>query len=58
MLELIHLEKLFGYHLYKKNKDVAMLMEILNHSSPDITLRYIGISNEKSNTSIKKMKFF
>lgn len=52
------LRKTFGYHLYKKNKDVAMLMDILNHSSPDITLRYIGISNEKSNTSIKKMKFF
>lgn len=52
------LRKTFGYHMYKKGKDVAMLMDIFNHSTPDITLRYIGISNEKSNNSIKKLKFF
>lgn len=52
------LRKTFGYHMYKKNKDVAMLMDILNHSSPDITLRYIGISNEQSNNSVKKLKLF
>lgn len=52
------LRKTFGYHHYKKNKDVAILMDIFNHSSPDITLRYIGISNENSNKSLKGMKFF
>ena len=52
------LRKTFGYHMYKKNKDVAMLMDIFNHSTPDITLRYIGINSEKSNKSLKKMKFF
>ncbi len=52
------LRKTFGYQMYKKNKDVAMLMDIFNHSTPDITLRYIGISNEKNNKSIKKMRFF
>lgn len=52
------LRKTFGYHHYKRNKDVAILMDIFNHSSPDITLRYIGISNENSNKSLKGMKFF
>lgn len=52
------LRKTFGYHMYKKTKDVAMLMDIFNHSSPEITLRYIGVSTEKSNNSMKKMKFF
>lgn len=52
------LRKTFGYHMYKKSKDIAMLMDLLNHSAPDITLRYIGISNEKSNENIKKMKLF
>lgn len=52
------LRKTFGYHMYQKTKDVAMLMDIFNHSTPDITLRYIGISTERSNNSMKRMKFF
>lgn len=41
------LRKTFGYHFYKKYKDVAMLQKIFNHSSPQVTLRYIGIEQEK-----------
>ncbi|BDC55819.1 hypothetical protein TM2_24880 [Bacillus altitudinis] len=40
------LRKIFGYWHYKKFKDVALLQEIFNHSSPDVTLRYIGITQE------------
>ncbi|SFK48930.1 Phage integrase family protein [Halobacillus dabanensis] len=40
------LRKTFGYHFYQKNKDVAMLQQIFGHSSPSITLRYIGISDD------------
>lgn len=35
------MRKTFGYHHYKKFKDVAMLQKIFNHSNPNITLRYI-----------------
>lgn len=53
------LRKTFGYFLYMQSKNnIAMLMEILNHSSETITLRYIGISQEKSNNAMKKMKYF
>lgn len=41
------LRKTFGYHHYKKFKDVAMLQKIFNHSSPSITLRYIGIEQDE-----------
>jgi len=41
------LRKTFGYHFYKKYKDVAVLQEIFNHSSPSITLRYIGINADE-----------
>ncbi len=41
------MRKTFGYHHYKKFNDVALLQKILNHSSPAITLRYIGISQEE-----------
>ncbi len=40
------MRKTFGYHHYKKYKDIAMLQKIFNHSSPEITLRYIGIEQE------------
>ena len=39
------LRKTFGYHQYKKFKDVAMLQRIFNHSSPSVTLDYIGINH-------------
>lgn len=38
--------KTFGYWHYKKFKDVALLQELLNHSTPDVTLRYIGITQD------------
>ncbi len=40
------LRKTFGYHFYKQTKDIALLQKILNHSSQDITLRYIGVTQE------------
>ena len=40
------LRKTYGYHHYKQFKDVATLQNIFNHSSPSITLRYIGITQE------------
>ena len=41
------LRKTFGYHYYKKTKDVATLMEIFGHSSETITKRYIGINEDE-----------
>jgi integrase len=40
------LRKTFGYHFYQKYKDVAMLQDLFNHSSPAVTLRYIGINDD------------
>lgn len=47
------LRKTFGYHFYKINKDVALLQNILNHSSPSITLRYIGINQDIIDSKLK-----
>ena len=49
------LRKTFGYHHYKMFKDVAMLQKIFNHSSPDTTLRYIGIEQDIISNSYKKL---
>lgn len=43
------MRKTFGYHHYKKYGDVATLQMIFNHSSPSITLKYIGISQDEIN---------
>ena len=45
------MRKTFGYHHYKKYKDVAMLQKIFNHSSPKVTLTYIGIEQEQIDKS-------
>jgi len=45
------LRKTFGYHHYQKYKDVALLQKIFNHSSPQITLRYIGIEQDQIDES-------
>ena len=51
------LRKTFGYHFYKRTNDVALLMTILNHSDPSITLRYIGIQQDNVNKSLKNFRY-
>lgn len=41
------MRKTFGYWFYKQTKNIAMLQEILNHSTPQLTLRYIGINKKE-----------
>jgi len=48
------LRKTFGYHHYKKYKDVAILQKIFNHSSPLVTLIYIGINQDILDDSYKR----
>ncbi|WP_141434398.1 site-specific integrase [Bacillus sp. 03113] len=50
------LRKSFGYHFYQQTKDVAMLQEIFNHSSPQITLRYIGVNQDSMDKAMIKFK--
>jgi len=47
------LRKTFGYHFYKKTKDLALLQNILNHSSPKVTMRYIGLNQDIIDDSLK-----
>lgn len=47
------LRKTFGYWHYSNHKDVATLQTIFNHSSEIVTLRYIGLTSEKIDESVK-----
>lgn len=50
------LRKTFGYHHYQTFHDVAILQYLLNHSSPSITLRYIGITQDNVEDTLKQFE--
>lgn len=50
------MRKTFGYHHYKRYKDVAILQEIFNHSAPSITKRYIGIRQDEINDTLNDFR--
>ena len=45
--------KTFGYWHYKHFKNIVELQTILNHSTPIITLNYIGITAEQIENNMK-----
>lgn len=51
------LRKTFGYHYYRETKDVAALQSLFNHSSPSITLRYIGITQDDHDAAYQMVRF-
>jgi len=50
------LRKTYGYMFYKQFNDVVALQQMLNHSDPKETLRYIGINQDNLNNYQKKFK--
>lgn len=51
------LRKTFGYFLYQQTHDVVAIKEILNHSDISVTLRYIGVNQDKKDEVMKKLTF-
>lgn len=50
------LRKTFGYHHYQQFHDIAILQYLLNHSSPSITLRYIGITQDNVEETLQNFE--
>ncbi|EJP86680.1 MULTISPECIES: site-specific integrase [Bacillus cereus group] len=50
------LRKTFGYHMYMQTKNIALLMEIFNHSSERVTLRYIGVNQDAMDKAMTRFK--
>lgn len=51
------IRKTFCYTIYQKNKDINLIMAIMNHSSTAITLRYIGITNDDIDNIYSSLDF-
>ncbi|MRG85667.1 tyrosine-type recombinase/integrase [Salinibacillus xinjiangensis] len=49
------LRKTFGYHYYKKTKDLATLQQIFGHSSISITMNFIEIKEDLSDQNIEDL---
>lgn len=50
------LRKTFGYYAWKEGAEPALLMQIFNHSSFEITKRYIGICQDNKDMLFSKIE--
>ncbi len=51
------MRKTFGYHYYKKHKNIAILQEWFYHESPATTLIYIGVALENFEKMVNDSPF-
>ncbi len=51
------MRKTFGYHIYQNTKDITLVQKMLNHSTPEYTLAYIGLTQEIINNTIDKLRY-
>ncbi|MND45541.1 Tyrosine recombinase XerD [compost metagenome] len=47
------MRKTFGYHFYKRTKDIATLKTILNHTTERMTMLYIGLIQESIDEALE-----
>jgi len=50
------MRRTFGYHHYQQYKDIVILQQIFNHSSPRITRMYLGITQDEIDFSYKNFE--
>jgi integrase len=51
------LRKTFGYWNYRKGFDIVLLQKIFNHSSPAVTLHYIGFTQDEIDAAYTNLRY-
>jgi integrase len=51
------LRKTFGYHAWKNNVPLAVIMDIYNHASFTVTRRYLGVAQDDRDKAYMKLRF-
>ncbi|MCY9593734.1 hypothetical protein PC41400_21645 [Paenibacillus chitinolyticus] len=52
------MRKTWGYHLYVQNpRNLALLMNMFNHSEQSITLRYLGLTQDAMDEAISDLSY-
>lgn len=51
------MRKTFGYHLYQATKDITLIQKLLNHAKPEITLTYIGMTQERKDEAVRSLRY-
>lgn len=51
------LRKTFGHRVYTQCQDITIVQKLLNHSTPQVTLRYIGIQQDDLDAVIDELQF-
>jgi integrase len=49
--------KTFGYFLYTATNNIALVQRLLNHSSPEVTLAYIGITQMEMDDAVCNLPY-
>lgn len=47
------MRKTCGYYFYNETKDIALLMDLFNHTEQKVTLRYVGILQDTLDDVLK-----
>lgn len=50
------MRKTFGYHFYQRTKDIATLQDIMNHSTPRMTMIYIGLQQDNIDNAMRNFE--
>ena len=48
------MRKTLAYYIYQSTKNLSLVMKMLNHQNPAVTLRYIGIDQEMIDTAYEE----
>lgn len=51
------MRKTFGYHIYQKTKDITLVQQLLNHSAPEITMAYIGLTQKTMEDAVASLDY-